>query len=549
MFVSFTTTLRFKRNILLLAVFQLVLTACGGGGGGSSPTTPTPSGNVGTTGGSGSSFVPGQFLSAASFRASCQSPRTGINPATGTLYPDQPGPLSDEKNWLRSWSNNLYLWYDEIIDVNPESHIGSSNAYFNLMKTNATTPSGAPKDKFHFSLDTEEFRAQSQSGISAGYGVTFAILSPTTPRNVVVAYAEPQLPSVNAGVDIPRGARIMTIDGVDVVNTTLGSEIDVINDGLFPSSIGESHVFTVQDAGSTVTRSITLVSSSVASDPVPTVTTIDTETGKVGYLLFTDHIATAELELIQAVVQLRDDGISDLVLDLRYNGGGFLDIANELSSMIAGSAATTGRAFESLVFNDKHQTTNPVTGALLSPSTFHQTAQGFSAQSGATLPELNLSRVFILTGPGTCSASESIINGLAGIDLEVIQIGSTTCGKPYGFYPFDNCGTTWFSIQFKGANAKGFGDYSDGFSPANVSQIEGTPLPGCSVADDFGSALGDPAEARLAAALAYRIDGSCPVANGSAANRASVSSGQTREAAVEVVVPKPLWLQNRIMRH
>ena len=61
----------------------------------------------------------------------------------------------------------------------------------------------------------------------------------------------------------------------------------------------------------------------------------------------------------------------------------------------------------------------------------------------------------MLTGDNTCSASESIINSLRGIGVEVIQIGLTTCGKPYGFYPQDNCGTTYFSIEFKGVNAQG----------------------------------------------------------------------------------------------
>ena len=54
----------------------------------------------------------------------------------------------------------------------------------------------------------------------------------------------------------------------------------------------------------------------------------------------------------------------------------------------------------------------------------------------------------------------------AGIDIDVRLIGDTTCGKPYGFLPEDNCGTTYFTVQFKGANAKGFGDYSDGFTPS-----------------------------------------------------------------------------------
>jgi hypothetical protein len=111
--------------------------------------------------------------------------------------------------------------------------------------------------------------------------------------------------------------------------------------------------------------------------------------------------------------------------------------------------------------------------------------------------------VLVITGQDTCSASESIINGLEGAGVTVYQIGSTTCGKPYGFYPQDNCGTTYFSIQFQGVNAAGFGDYGDGFSPANTTPAAGVPVPGCSVGDDFGHALGDPSETRLATALAY----------------------------------------------
>jgi hypothetical protein len=99
------------------------------------------------------------------------------------------------------------------------------------------------------------------------------------------------------------------------------------------------------------------------------------------------------------------------------------------------------------------------------------------------------------------------MNGLRGIDVQVIQIGGTTCGKPYGFYPQDNCGTTYFSIQFKGINAKGFGDYSDGFVPGATTTGS---FAGCQVADDFSHALGDANEALLAAALAYRQSSTCP---------------------------------------
>ena len=89
----------------------------------------------------------------------------------------------------------------------------------------------------------------------------------------------------------------------------------------------------------------------------------------------------------------------------------------------------------------------------------------------------------MLAGPDTCSASESVVNSLRGVGVTVNLVGGATCGKPYGFFPQDNCGTTYFAIQFQGVNQQGFGDYGDGFAPT------------CAVADDFGHALGDPAEA------------------------------------------------------
>ena len=86
------------------------------------------------------------------------------------------------------------------------------------------------------------------------------------------------------------------------------------------------------------------------------VSVITTPSGRIGYLLFNDHIATAEQALIDAVNQLNvAPGIDDLVIDLRYNGGGLLDVAGEFAYMIAGPAATAGEPFELLQFNDKHQ--------------------------------------------------------------------------------------------------------------------------------------------------------------------------------------------------
>lgn len=488
-------------------------------------------------------WVAGVFEPAVAFRAKCESPRSGTDPATNQPYIDVQGTITDENNFIRSYSDETYLWYDEIVDQDP-AVFSNKILYFNELKTNAVTPSGLPKDRFHFTIDSDEWLSLAQSGVSPGYGAQWVLLSSVPPRDVLVAHTEPGSPATDPAVDLARGARILSVDGFDVdTNTQAG--IDALNAGLFPSVTGETHTFTVQDLGSQESRSITMTSAVIESAPVRNVRVLDTPTGRVGYMVFNDHIATAELALINAVNQLNEgDGIDDLVLDLRYNGGGFLALASELAYMIAGQEATAGRAFELTLFNDKNADTNPFTGGAISPTPFYDTTLGspFNAPEGQPLPTLDLSRVFVITGASTCSASEAIMNSLRGIDIDVIQVGSTTCGKPYGFYPFDNCGTTYFTIQFRGVNDKDFGGYTDGFSPANTQGTVGVVVPGCSVPDDFSAGLGDQNEARLEAALMYRDTETCPAP---AAGLASKSAVQLNGS--DGVVPKSLWKTNRIM--
>jgi hypothetical protein len=531
--------MRIELRWVVLAVV-VAAAGCGDGGGGGSSI-----GSGGSGGGSlgGGSWTQGVFQPSTNFANQCASPRTGIDPSTGRRYPDTQGTTLTENNFLRSWTNELYLWYSEVPDVNPATY-SSTASYFNILKTSATTPSGKPKDRFHFTYSTAEWQALSQSGVAAGYGAEFAVIASTPPRNVVVAYTEPGTPATTAPANLARGAKVLTVDGVDLVNATDSASVAKLNEGLFPSSAGASHTFSILDAGAATPRTITMVSANITSTPVQNVGTIRTASGTVGYMLFNDHIATAEQLLVNAFRQLSDAKVNDLVLDVRYNGGGYLDLASEVAFMIAGPGLTAGRTFEKTVFNDKHTTRDPVTGQLLTPVPFHSTAQGFSVPEGQALPTLNLSRVTVLTGPNTCSASESIINGLLGVGVEVFQVGATSCGKPYGFYPQDNCGTTYFSIQFKGVNDKGFGDYPDGFSPANATGSVGVQVGGCAVADDFNHALGDPKEARLEAALGYLVNRTCPAASA----LPSAVEGGAALISGEGVLHRSPWRENRIYR-
>jgi carboxyl-terminal processing protease len=456
-----------------------------------------------------SAYQQGVYQPESKFANVCAVPRTGTDPITHVAYPDTKGTSTDENNWLRSWTNDLYLWYSEVPDQDPAKY--QTPDYFKLLKTSATSPTGAPKDKFHFTETTADWESLSTANVDVGYGVQFDVVAPEVPRHIVIAFTEAGSAASQPPLNLARGAVILAIDGNDI-NTTTKTGVQALNAGLSPAAAGETHTFQVQDLGSSSSRLVTLTAATVTTHSVGATQTFATATGVVGYLLFNNQLAHAETELVSAINTLQTAGVTDLVLDMRYNGGGYLDIASELAYMIAGPQMTAGQTFELIQFNSKHPSTDPVTGNAISPTPFHTMTLGLSVTRGQALPTLNLQKVYVLTSSGTCSASEAVMNSLQGVGVQVIQVGTTTCGKPYGFYPQDNCGTTYFSIEFEGVNARSFGSYSDGFVPTPaVASSTGTDfkLPGCVVQDDFTHALGDQNESLLFSALSYRASGSC----------------------------------------
>ena len=462
----------------------LLLSACGGGGGDSGPAAPpvTPTG-------------PTALVASATVANRCEKPRTG----SGV---DLPGTLLDELTWVRSWIDETYLWYREVPATYQPQSFATPISYFDVLKTTAMTASGKPKDQFHFTLPTAEWEA-AQNGIELGYGMLLAVTRTTPPRKAVITIIEPGSPAALAGLQ--RGDELQTIDGVDFVHASDTASVTIINAGLFPKAQG-THTLGLSRNGAPMSVSLTAVD--VSTSAVQNERIIDTPTGKVGYLTFNTHNNVAERQLVETMRRFQAAGISDLVLDVRYNGGGYLDVASELAYMIAGPQVTTGKTFEQVLFNDKTRPKAPVP--------FHTQSQGFPGPNplpkGTPLPSLGLTRVTLLTTGNTCSASEAIINGLRGVNVQVNLIGGTTCGKPYGFYPAPNCGTTYFAVQFQGVNAKGFGDFADGMAPT------------CDVTDDYQHQLGDAAEGMLAAALRYRSSGSCTPATGATRLLSSMQS-------------------------
>jgi C-terminal processing protease CtpA/Prc len=495
----------------LIIVISLTLYACGGNN--SNSSSPIPNINA-------PNWITGQFSDDSIYKDLCAVPRTAPD-SNGDTFLDSQGTSMHEKMWLRSWTNDTYLWYNEVDDNDPSAF--SVADYFSQLKTNELTSSSSFKDNFHFSQSTEEYNKRTQSGVSSGYGISWEYVSASSPRRLIVRYTEPGSPAAIAGVS--RGYELKKIDSIDFINTTSQADIDKINAALSPSDAGQSFNFVFSDTAGKVLLETNLASTNVELQPVQNVKVINTAAGKIGYMQFNSFIRAGQDGLINGFQEFVDQGITELVIDLRYNGGGLLAMASQVAYMVAGGAQTNNQIFETLQFNDKYPSVDPVTGNTLQSTPFYTREIDWAANklTDNTLPSVDLIRVFILASGNTCSASEAVINGLRGVDVEVVLIGDTTCGKPFGFYATDNCSTTYFTIQFQGVNAKDFGAYSDGFSPVSTPIFD-DQLPGCTVIDNFAQVLGNEDEALLSAAINFAETGICPVQNNLASKTAKIKS-------------------------
>jgi hypothetical protein len=209
---------------------------------------------------------------------------------------------------------------------------------------------------------------------------------------------------------------------------------------------------------------------------------VQTTTGgrRLGYLTVKDMVSQALTPYDTAMASFQAAGVQDVVLDLRYNGGGLVSTGATLTSYLAGSRGT-GLNYATLLFNDRHAASN---------SNYR-----FSNPAAA----LSLPRVIVLMGRRTCSASEQVINGLRGAGVQVVAIGETSCGKPVGFQPTAYCSQTYSAVNFESVNQRNEGRYFSGFAPT------------CAVAEDFTVPQGSTADPLMRAARTVADTGACPV--------------------------------------
>jgi carboxyl-terminal processing protease len=375
--------------------------------------------------------------------------------------------VPDQKTWLRGYMLDTYFWSGQSLNPEPGPYATVPDYFEALL-----FPGEGSSDLNHrwsYISDTAAYNQFFEEGKSLGFGLSVNGIEQQLPLKL--RYVEPLSPGSAAG--LRRGDTIVSINGVSAADmlasadyrldaTQAGQTIDIVID---------------RGAGPLSYR---LAAATYTLTPVTGVGVLTLPSGaKAGYLSLKDFITAAEAPLNNAFASFAAQGASELILDLRYNGGGRISTSTLLASLVAG-VTRNGLDFARLNFNSRHQ------------------ADNFAFKLGG-VTRAGYSRVVVLTGSRTCSASELIVNGLKPY-VNVVTLGDTTCGKPVGFSPRDNCGSTYSAVNFETLNANNQGRYYDGIGAS------------CAVAEDFNGIQGNATEKLTAAAMTYLQTGSCPVA-------------------------------------
>jgi C-terminal processing protease CtpA/Prc len=433
---------------LLLLIAAALLASCGGG---SSPTAPSASG------------------SASSTAASC----TTLGQCT----------------FVRDALQQYYYWYQNLPNADPAG-FASPEAYLDSVRYR---PIDSTYSYITSKASSDAFFSDSQF---IGFGLSYMR---TGELELRLTQTYPGGPAADAGLD--RGHYLVSVGGKPVADLIKSGEIATI---FGPEQIGYSTEIAWRVPGGSERRA-TLSKRLVTIPTVSQTAVIASGSARVGYIHFRNFVQPSVEALNAAFQQLRDQGATELVLDVRYNGGGLVSVAQHLAGLIGG-APLVGQVFVQFTHNDKQASRN--------------TAYRFESKPQA----LGVTRLAVIATRGSASASEAIINGLRPY-MDVKVVGDTTYGKPVGQYGFEFCDKVLYPVAFLVTNARGQADFFGGI-PAD-----------CAAADDLDRPLADSREASLAEALYVLRNGRC---SGQAA-----AAGLQQESLRERVRPLPTdgWRQ------
>jgi C-terminal peptidase prc len=369
------------------------------------------------------------------------------------------GYLDKLKDLVYKVMTSTYLWYDEVPTVDLSAYASAEELLEDLKYKDL--------DRWSYIAAKEEYDNLMEEGRYIGLGLSLKFTENDECR---IKFVYQDSPAAAAG--LIRGDRLVEINGETI------EEIDINNH--WATIFGEDEVGVMVDLkiedSIGATKDLSLEKNWVTIDSVQFEDVFDLDGLKVGYLVFNTFIETSREELETVFTSFNQEGIDELILDLRYNTGGRGSIARYLSELIAG--APEGAIFAQFEHNDKYGAWN------------------FEDSFTSSEHSLNLDRVIIIISEETCSASEMVINCLRPY-IDVVLIGHNTCGKPVGMYGYDLFDKHISPIEMKTVNANGEGDYFDGIQPT------------CNSEDDLMKQFGDEEESSLQEALNYVRDGSC----------------------------------------
>lgn len=365
--------------------------------------------------------------------------------------------------FVRDQLNVAYYWYQHMPPgVSPASH-ASPEEYLEAVRYR-------PLDNSYSYITTQ---AANDAFYSDSQFIGYGFGQQATQSDIRVLQVYTDSPALEAGLE--RGDRITQVNGQPVAQ--------MVANGTVASAFGAADVGVVSEIvfvkPSGAERSARMVKRLVTIPTVSLTRVTEVDGRKVGYLFFRNFVRPSEAALNDAFAALQAAGATELILDLRYNGGGLVDIATQLASLIGG-ARTSGQVMINWTHNDRvGPLYNKVTRFLTTPE-----------------QSLNLQRLVVIATRASASASELIINSLRPY-IPVTVVGDTTYGKPVGQYGFNFCQKVLVPVAFSLKNVNHEGDFFNGI-PAD-----------CSAPDDIGHQLGDPAEASYAEALTVIRTGTC----------------------------------------
>jgi len=358
-----------------------------------------------------------------------------------------------EKTFLYQLFHTEYLWYDQVKTESKHPYTTPLSMVESLRVN--------PPDRWSFTMTKKEWENYSRQK-TQGFGFSY-----TRAYRIVVVLIES--PVYNK---LQRGDVILEIDGKPVTQSAIkGASLQLDTPVTFKILRGAS-------------ERVVTVTPRIYTHKVTLSKIIRYQGKTIGYLRYDAFTETSRSEIEQAFTQFHQSDIDELVIDLRYNGGGSVDTAKVLLDNITN--AYPGERLIYLDWNDQYKAYNK-------DYKFAQSSQGNN--------ELTMDHVYFLTTKHSASASELVISALKPYlgENNVITIGNNTHGKPVGMSGVGYGENYYFLINFRVKNDDGASTSFDG--------IKAT----CSAEDDIGHLMGDPHEAMFASALYYMINNMCPL--------------------------------------